>query len=42
MCRSLEEEARGGHVVDAAGRVAAAEAEFEVVRAALLAARADR
>ena len=42
MCRNLEEAARGGSVDDAVGRVVAAEAEFEVVRAALLATRADR
>jgi len=42
MCRNLEEAARGGPVDDAVGRVAAAEAEFEVVRVALLATRADR
>lgn len=42
LCRGLEAEARSGHVDDAIGRVAAAEAEFEAVRTALLAARTNR
>ena len=39
MCRSLEVAARGGTVDDAVAKVAAAEAEFEAVRTALLATR---
>lgn len=42
ICRSLEAAARGGKVADAIERVAAAETEFEVVRAALLGTRAGR
>jgi signal transduction histidine kinase/DNA-binding response OmpR family regulator/HPt (histidine-containing phosphotransfer) domain-containing protein len=41
LCRSLETDARSGSVPDAAGRVAAAEAEFELVRAELAAFRAS-
>ncbi len=40
LCRQLETAARGGTVEDAAARVAVAEAEFEAVRAELLAFRA--
>ena len=39
MCRTLELAARGGTVDDAVAKVAAAEAEFELVRTALRAAR---
>jgi HPt (histidine-containing phosphotransfer) domain-containing protein len=42
MCRSLEAAARSGQVDDAVERVAAAETEFEAVRAALIATRAGR
>ncbi|MBI2763235.1 MAG: Hpt domain-containing protein [Chloroflexi bacterium] len=42
LCRVLEATARDGVVDGAIERVAAAEAEFEEVRAALLAVRANR
>jgi HPt (histidine-containing phosphotransfer) domain-containing protein len=41
-CRSLEADAKAGAVPDAMGRVAACEAAFEAVRAALLAERIGR
>ena len=40
LCRSIETDARGGAVGDAMARVAAAQAEFEAVRTALLEFRA--
>ncbi len=42
LCRSLEEDARGGALPDAAERVAAIEAGFGKVRTALLDARGAR
>ena len=42
QCRSLEADARAGHVPDLGPRVAAVTAEFDAVRDALLAERAAR
>jgi histidine phosphotransfer protein HptB len=42
LCRSLEADARAGHVPDMAERIAAIETEFVAVRAALLEARDAR
>jgi two-component system, sensor histidine kinase and response regulator len=42
LCRSLEADARAGHVPEMAERIAAIENEFAAVRAALLEARAKR
>lgn len=39
LCRSLEADARSGAVVDAPGRVASVQAELEIVRPAVEAAR---
>ena len=41
LCRALETEARAGRLTEAPGRVAEASAEFDLVRAALVAAGAD-
>jgi HPt (histidine-containing phosphotransfer) domain-containing protein len=40
LCRSLEADARAGHVPEMAERIAAIEAEFSAVRTALLETRA--
>ena len=42
LCRSLEEEARGGGVADPVGRADAIRAGFDEVRTALLEERAQR
>jgi HPt (histidine-containing phosphotransfer) domain-containing protein len=42
MCRMLEADGRSGEVPDMTARIAAVEAEFAAVRAALLEARAGR
>jgi HPt (histidine-containing phosphotransfer) domain-containing protein len=42
LCRSLEADARAGHVPEMAERIAAIEAEFAAVRTALLETRAAR
>jgi HPt (histidine-containing phosphotransfer) domain-containing protein len=42
QCRSLEADARAGHVPEMAERIAAIEAEFGAVQAALLATRTAR